>query len=93
MSNIETLTHQDTTGKTQTTVRIPDELLLEAKMVCLSLKNTSVNDLFLSGLRRELDARAAAQIEKRVLAPAVSGSSKADAAGGRQSSGTTSKGK
>lgn len=56
MSNTETLTHRDVTEVTATTVRIPHDLLIEAKGVCVTEK-TSVNEMLLSGLRRELDAR------------------------------------
>jgi len=82
VSNIETLTHPDVSEVTATTVRIPHDLLIEAKAVCVkAATKTTVNDMLLSGLRRELDARKAG------------GNSKAGTAGGRQSAGTTSKGK
>ncbi len=56
MSNADTLTHLDVTGVTATTVRIPHDLLIEAKSICVTEK-TSVNEMLISGLRRELDAR------------------------------------
>jgi len=59
VSNTETLTHRDVTEVTATTVRIPHDLLIEAKAVCVTEK-TNVNEMLLSGLRRELDARKAA---------------------------------
>lgn len=43
-------------GSRKTSVTIPDELLIEAKALTVTQK-TSVQDLLISGLRRELAAR------------------------------------
>lgn len=70
MSNVNTVARETAeTGDgafTKTTVVIPDDLLIEAKTFCVTEK-TNVNELLLSGLRRELDARkiASAKLGKR----------------------------
>lgn len=46
-------------GGTKTSVTIPDDLLIEAKVLTVTQK-TSVQDLLIFGLRRELAARKAA---------------------------------
>ncbi len=65
VSNANTLTH------TRTTVVIPDQLLIEAKGVSVT-ERTSVNELLLSGLRREL-------AERKQLKPAANGNTSAAA--------------
>jgi hypothetical protein len=65
VSNANTLTH------TRTTVVIPDQLLIEAKGVSVT-ERTSVNELLLSGLRREL-------AERKQQVPAANGNTSAAA--------------
>lgn len=53
VTDTDTLTTQDVKA-TQTTVRIPDDLLILAKSACVTEK-TSVNTLLLEGLRIRLE--------------------------------------
>lgn len=53
VNDTDTLANQDV-SMTQTTVRIPDDLLILAKSACVTEK-TSVNKLLLEGLRIRLE--------------------------------------